>query len=53
MLGRTTIEELLCGKIVLQFDVDKAGEIKRVYRHQETDLDKLDRQVVAKALINP
>lgn len=53
MTGRTTIEGLLCGKRALQFDVDRAGEITRVYWHQETDLDKFDRKVVAKALINP
>lgn len=53
MLGRTTIEGLLCGRKALQFDVDKAGEIKRVYWHQETDLDKFDRKTVAKSLINP
>lgn len=53
MLGRTTIEGLLCGKRALQFDVDKAGEIKRVYWHQETNLDKFDRKTVAHSLINP
>ena len=30
-LGRTSIEGLLAGKRVLQFDVDKTGKIKKVY----------------------
>ena len=53
MLGRTTIEGLLCGRKALQFDVDEAGEIKRVYWHHETNLDKFDRKTVATLLINP
>ena len=46
-LGRTSIEGLLCGKKVLQFDVDKQGVIKKVYWHKEDNLDKFDRVNVA------
>ena len=49
-LGRTTIEGLLGGKKVLQFDVDKAGKIKKVYWHTEEDLKKFDKHLVAKKI---
>ena len=42
-LGRTSIEGLLCGKKVLQFDVDNKGVIKKVYWHTEDDLEKFDK----------
>ena len=46
-LGRTSIEGLLGGKKVLQFDVDTKGNIKRVYWHTETDLQKFNKINVA------
>ena len=51
-LGRTSIEGLLCGKRVLQFDVDKKGKIKKVYWHTEDNLDKFNKHVVAKQFIS-
>ena len=51
-LGRTSIEGLLAGKRVLQFDVDKTGKIKKVYWHTEKDLDKFDKNKVALEFIN-
>lgn len=51
-LGRTSIEGLLCGKKVLQFDVDKEGKIKKVYWHQEDDLTKFNKHTVAANFIN-
>ena len=51
-LGRTSIEGLLAGKRVLQFDVDKTGKIKKVYWHTEKDLDKFDKNKVALEIIN-
>ncbi len=51
-LGRTSIEGLLAGKRVLQFDVDKTGKIKKVYWHTEKDLDKFDKNKVALKFIN-
>ena len=50
-LGRSTIEGLLCGKKALQFDVTKNGNIKKIYWHQEDNLDKFDRINVAKEFI--
>ena len=46
-LGRTSIEGLLCGKKVLQFDVDKTGKIKKVYWHTEENLQKFNKHNVA------
>ena len=46
-LGRTSIEGLLAGKRVLQFDVDKIGKIKKVYWHTEDNLEKFDKHNVA------
>ena len=46
-LGRTSIEGLLAGKKVLQFDVDKTGKIKKVYWHTEDNLDKFNKHNVA------
>ena len=51
-LGRTSIEGLLAGKRVLQFDVDKTGKIKKVYWHTEKDLDKFNKNKVALEFIN-
>ena len=51
-LGRTSIEGLLCGKKVLQFDVDNKGNIKRIYWHIEEDLSKFDKYRVAEKLIS-
>ena len=51
-LGRTSIEGLLCGKKVLQFDVDKEGKIKKVYWHQEDDLTKFNKHTVAANFVN-
>ena len=51
-LGRTSIEGLLAGKRVLQFDVDKTGKIKKVYWHTEKNLDKFDKNKVALEFIN-
>ena len=51
-LGRTSIEGLLAGKRVLQFDVDKTGKIKKVYWHTEDNLDKFDKNKVALEFIN-
>ena len=50
-LGRTSIEGLLCGKKVLQFDVDNKGTIKKVYWHTEEDLDKFDKHNVTKEFL--
>jgi len=50
-LGRTSIEGLLAGKKVLQFDVDKTGKIKKVYWHTEDNLNKFDKHVVAKEFL--
>lgn len=46
-LGRTSIEGLLAGKQVLQFDVDKTGKIKKVYWHTENNLEKFNKHNVA------
>ena len=46
-LGRTSIEGLLCGKKVLQFDVDRTGKIKKVYWHTEDNLQKFNKHNVA------
>ena len=46
-LGRTSIEGLLAGKRVLQFDVDKTGKIKKVYWHTEDNLEKFNKHNVA------
>ena len=51
-LGRTSIEGLLAGKRVLQFDVDKTGKIKKVYWHTEDNLDKFDKHVIANEFLN-
>ena len=51
-LGRTSIEGLLSGKRVLQFDVDKAGKIKKVYWHTEDNLDKFNKHAIATEFIN-
>lgn len=51
-LGRTSIEGLLGGKRVLQFDVDKTGNIKRVYWHTEENLDKFNKHAVANEFLN-
>jgi hypothetical protein len=51
-LGRTTIEGLLCGKRVLQFDVTSTGEILRVYWHTEDNFDKFDKVIIAKKIIS-
>ena len=51
-LGRTSIEGLLAGKRVLQFDVDKNGKIKKVYWHTEDNLDKFDKHVIANEFLN-
>lgn len=51
-LGRTSIEGLLAGKRVLQFDVDKTGKVKKVYWHTEKDLDKFDKKTVAQQIID-
>jgi glycosyltransferase involved in cell wall biosynthesis len=51
-LGRTSIEGLLAGKKVLQFDVNKTGKIKKVYWHTEENLDKFDKHAVAKQFLN-
>ena len=50
-LGRTSIEGLLCGKQVLQFDVGETGDIKKTYWHTEGDLQKYDKKIVAKELL--
>jgi len=50
-LGRTSIEGLLCGKKVLQFDVDNKGTIKKVYWHTEEELDKFDKHIVIKSFL--
>jgi len=50
-LGRTSIEGLLCGKKVLQFDVDNKGTIKKVYWHTEEELDKFDKHNVTKEFL--
>ena len=51
-LGRTSIEGLLCGKRILQFDVTNKGEVKKVYWHTEDDLDKFNKHTIAKQIIN-
>ena len=51
-LGRTSIEGLLSGKRVLQFDVDKTGKIKKVYWHTENNLDKFNKHAIANEFIN-
>jgi len=51
-LGRTSIEGLLCGKRVLQFDVDRTGKIKKTYWHTEDNLDKFNKHEVAKEFLN-
>ena len=51
-LGRTSIEGLLCGKKVLQFDVDNKGIIKKVYWHTEDNLDKFNKKSVAEQMIS-
>ena len=51
-LGRTSIEGLLAGKKVLQFDVDKNGYIDKVYWHTEENLDKFNKHTVASEFLN-
>ena len=51
-LGRTSIEGLLAGKKVLQFDVDKTGTIKKVYWHTEDNLEKFNKINIVKQFIN-
>lgn len=51
-LGRTSIEGLLCGKRVLQFDVDRTGKIKKTYWHTEDNLDKFNKHEVVKEFLN-
>ena len=51
-LGRTSIEGLLAGKRVLQFDVDKDGNIKKVYWHTEDNLEKFNKKTVAEQMIS-
>lgn len=51
-LGRTSIEGLLSGKKVLQFDVTDKGKINKVYWHTEDNLDKFERTFVAKNIID-
>ena len=51
-LGRTSIEGLLAKKRVLQFDVDKTGNIKKVYWHTEDNLEKFNKKTVAEQFIN-
>ena len=51
-LGRTSIEGLLAGKKVLQFDVDKDGNIKKVYWHTEDNLEKFNKKTVAEQMIS-
>ena len=51
-LGRTSIEGLLCGKRVLQFDVNNKGSIQRVYWHSDTQLDKFNKTNVASELVS-
>lgn len=50
-LGRTSIEGLLCGKKVLQFDVDNTGVIKKVYWHTEPDLEKFNKHSVVSQFV--
>ena len=50
-LGRTSIEGLLCGKKVLQFDVDNKGTIKKVYWHTESNLEKFNKHNVTKEFL--
>tara|TARA_Y100000310_G_C20657086_1_gene802531 strand:+ start:1449 stop:2282 length:834 start_codon:yes stop_codon:yes gene_type:complete len=50
-LGRTSIEGLLCGKKILQFDVDNKGTIKQVYWHTEDNLQKFNKHTIAKQLL--
>ena len=51
-LGRTSIEGLLSGKKVFQFDVDDKGNINKVYWHTEDDLEKFDKTTIANKLLN-
>ena len=51
-LGRTSIEGLLGGKKVLQFDVDSTGNIKKVYWHTEDNLEKFNKINIVKQFIN-
>ena len=51
-LGRTSIEGLLSGKKVFQFDVDKAGKINKTYWHTEDDLSKFDKHTVAQKIVS-
>ena len=51
-LGRTSIEGLLCGKRILQFDVDTKGKINQVYWHTEDNLEKFDKSAVANKLLS-
>ncbi len=50
-LGRTSIEGLLCGKKILQFDVDTKGTIEKVYWHTEDNLEKFDKKHIANKLL--
>jgi len=50
-LGRTSIEGLLCGKKVLQFNVDNSGAIQEVYWHTEADLKKFNKNNTANNLL--
>ena len=51
-LGRTSIEGLLCGKRVLQFDVTNQGVIKEVYWHKEDNLSKFNKTNIAQQFLN-
>lgn len=51
-LGRTSIEGLLCGKKVYQFDVDERGNILKHYWHTEDNLSKFDKSLVAEQYVN-
>lgn len=51
-LGRTSIEGLLSGKKVLQFDVDNKGTIQKVYWHTEDNLEKFDKNNTVNKLLH-
>lgn len=52
LLGRTSIEGLLSGKKVFQFDVNTQGDIIKNYWYKhETSLDVFDRNFVAKQIL--
>ena len=50
-LGRTSIEGLLCGKRILQFDVDKKGDIKQVYWYTANNLQKFNKHMIVKQFL--